>query len=229
MRTVEDVDLLRLEMRTLWESDAYGRLRPSPLLAIAVAGDGHAFHFGPDLPDDLRTAFSGEIEDAQALLEEYRKRLSRPTRIEGGPSYSFGEGTSIPILSDLTISTSDEEVPQSLVDARPDPWWEPDEWRDLLAGRLGPWAIGHAEERVASLCHTPVGATLAAEAGVWTHPEWRGRGYAPTVTAAWARVARLRFETLFYSTGANNAASQAVARKLGLRPIGWIWQLRSDG
>jgi RimJ/RimL family protein N-acetyltransferase len=43
---------------------------------------------------------------------------------------------------------------------------------------------------------------------------------------AWAAIARSRYDALFYSTSADNLASQGVARRLGLRPIGWIWQLR---
>ncbi len=85
--------------------------------------------------------------------------------------------------------------------------------------------MGIADERIVSICYTPVASSTSAEAGIWTHPDERGRGWAAPVTAAWARVAAGHFETLFYSTGFHNAASQAVARKLGARQIGVIWQI----
>ncbi len=105
--------------------------------------------------------------------------------------------------------------------------WEPGEWADLIAGRLGPWAFGLEEERVVALCHTSVACPSAAEAGVWTHPDHRGQGWAPMVTSAWAKEAGATFENLFYSTDFANLASQAVARKLGLEGIGALWQLKA--
>lgn len=56
----------------------------------------------------------------------------------------------------------------------------------------------------------------AAEAGVETRPDHRGRGLAPRVVAAWARAVRERGAEPIYSTSWDNAASRAVARKLGL-------------
>ncbi len=111
------------------------------------------------------------------------------------------------------------------MDRRPDLWGDEKEWADLLAGRLGPWAMGLNSDRVVSICFTPVASSFGAEAGLWTHSEARGHGYGGAVTMAWAKVAAKEFETLFYSTGFENSASQAVARKLKLRPIGQIHQL----
>ena len=65
----------------------------------------------------------------------------------------------------------------------------------------------------------------AAECGVWTHPDYRGRGYAAAVTAAWADILRARGRCPFYSTDAQNVSSQRVAARLRLRPIGWTWNL----
>lgn len=226
MDTIRDIDLLRREMATLWERDAYGRLSPRPMGSLAVAADGEwAVRFEPGVRDELRRKIE---EDGLPVPEKIRERLG-PSRVSSGPSYVFPDDL-LPVESPLIEPfTSDVDVPAKLRAARPEAWWEPGEWEDLLAGRLGPWAIGMIEGRVAALCHTPVGSAVAAEAGVWTHPDERGRGYAGAVTAAWAQVARRRFGTLFYSTGAENVASQAVARKLGLRAIGEIWQFWSEG
>ncbi|MFG1701639.1 GNAT family N-acetyltransferase [Nonomuraea sp. M3C6] len=61
------------------------------------------------------------------------------------------------------------------------------------------------------------------EAGTWTSPAFRGRGYAATATAAWADL--FSGTRLFYSTSADNHSSQRVAARLGLRNIGWLWKL----
>jgi hypothetical protein len=44
------------------------------------------------------------------------------------------------------------------------------------------------------------------------------RGLAAAVTAAWS--AQVADRTAFYSTSEDNLASQGVARRLGLRPLG---------
>ena len=241
MRRAKNIDLLQLEMDTLWGGDVYGRSCSCPLAAIAVAEDGQAVRFGPGIPNDLRqqllvndpaASHIGDGSQPPPVLETYRNLLAPLGSIhsDGGPSYVF---SSKPLSSpsaplSLKILTSSDGMPSTLAQARPEAWWEAQEWVDLLAGRLGPWAIGMIGDRVATLCHTPVASATAAEAGVWTHPEERGRGYAAIVTAAWARVAGSQFATLFYSTSVHNTSSQTVARKLLLHPIGWIWQLRME-
>jgi len=49
---------------------------------------------------------------------------------------------------------------------------------------------------------------------------YRGRGYANTVVAAWARDILATGRMPLYSTSWQNLASQAVARKLGLIQYG---------
>jgi RimJ/RimL family protein N-acetyltransferase len=104
--------------------------------------------------------------------------------------------------------------------------WHPVEWDELLDGRLGPWTMALEGELVVSICHTPRPLTTrAAECGVWTHPAFRGRGYAAAVTSEWAAIMRPSGRYLFYSTDAENLSSQRVARRLNLRRLGWSWHL----
>lgn len=105
--------------------------------------------------------------------------------------------------------------------------WTQDEWRQLLDGSLGPWASVVRGDRVVSLCHTAKLADRGAEAGTWTDPDCRGRGYAAAATAAWASLFAPGGRYLFYSTSADNRSSQRVAERLGLPLIGWIWRLRA--
>jgi RimJ/RimL family protein N-acetyltransferase len=65
----------------------------------------------------------------------------------------------------------------------------------------------------------------ATEAGIATHPAFRGRGHAVTVTAAWARAVRDRGITPLYGTSWRNQASQRVATKLGLIKLAGSWSI----
>lgn len=81
------------------------------------------------------------------------------------------------------------------------------------------------EGRVVSVCFSARRSPAAAEAGVETVASYRGRGFAPLVTAAWARRIRQSGRLPLYSTSLSNAASLAVARKLGLTMCGSDWNI----
>jgi hypothetical protein len=65
----------------------------------------------------------------------------------------------------------------------------------------------------------------AVEAGVETAATFRRRGFAARVTAAWACAIRSSGGVPLYSTDWSNAASLAVARKLGLVQYASDWSL----
>ncbi|MDZ7727477.1 MAG: GNAT family N-acetyltransferase [Dehalococcoidia bacterium] len=90
---------------------------------------------------------------------------------------------------------------------------------------LGPWAMALVEGRVVSICHSPRLDDYGAEAGTWTDPAFRGRGYAAAATAVWAKQIHETGSVAFYSTSADNRSSQRVAERLGLELIGWLWKL----
>lgn len=78
-----------------------------------------------------------------------------------------------------------------------------------------------------SVCFCARRSPFAAEAGVETVPQYRGRGLAPLVTAAWAASIRRSGLLPIYSTSWENSASLAVARKLGLTACAQIWSIVS--
>ena len=122
--------------------------------------------------------------------------------------------------SDAPIRRSDQVVPGWMRRANPGNW-HPTEWDELLDGRLGPWAMAIADHRIISICHTPVRLCDGfAECGVWTDPEFRGRGHAAAVTAAWAELFHGSKRRLFYSTDPDNRSSQRVTERLRLRFVG---------
>jgi hypothetical protein len=70
--------------------------------------------------------------------------------------------------------------------------------------------------RVASMCVSSRENAVAAEAWVETRPEFRRRGFAGQVTAAWGHELVRRGKIPFYSHRVENTASESVARSLGL-------------
>lgn len=76
-----------------------------------------------------------------------------------------------------------------------------------------------------SICCCARRSDRAAEAGLETAAAYRGRGFGPRVTAAWALPIRESGRVPLYSTSWTNSASLAVARKLGLTPYVATWSL----
>lgn len=223
-------------------------------LHAVVIWSEHA-HFvagSPALSSDHRHILNGEVSTepfAPGIPPKALRHLGdmlglSPPTISGGPTYvvpsNLHHPTSPAIDGSFLFVISSGSEDGSLVAQkklqRP-PVWELDEWKALTEGRLGPWAMAiHRpsqaveEDGIASLepvciCFSARRTTKAAEAGVWTREDHRGRRLAPTVVATWASEERLQKEILFYSTSKDNIASQSVARQLGLRPLGWLWKL----
>lgn len=74
--------------------------------------------------------------------------------------------------------------------------------------------------RAVAVCMSARHTAAAAEAGLHTVPAWRGRGHGSTAARAWAQAVQAEGRVALYSTAAHNLPSQAVARRLGLRPYG---------
>lgn len=231
-----DIELLQIEIATIWPSDDRGRIKDGPRLVIAAAVDGMATAFGAAVSESLAEALWETVASAPARTDpaEPPAALDRCRELVGGqfgavsvssgPSYvvdgemTFGSGAEI-------ISSAHQDV-EALRDANPGNW-EAAEWDDLLDGLLGPWAMARCGAQVIAICHTARNATRAVEAGTWTHPDFRGKGHAAAVTATWAPIVAASGRIVFYSTSADNRSSQGVAARLGLRPIGWLWKLGS--
>lgn len=105
--------------------------------------------------------------------------------------------------------------------------WQARDWKSLLAGDLGPWAMALDGDALVSICHCARLTPQGAEAGVWTDPRYRGHGHAASVTAAWASFLAPTGRTLFYSTSGDNVSSQRATRRLNLPCIVWMWRLQA--
>jgi hypothetical protein len=239
-----NIELLQLELETLWVTAPGNRLvrgRDSiglmpPYLAHFAAQDGCVRGFAAYLPDVLVSKIEAEMDvsaPAAAPDEEphwlrrcadlLAERLG-PVQVTCGPTYLVGPGVTYDACASVAIVRSVDERAHDLPEPRA-AMWEPGEWDSLTAGELGPWAAVLVDGRVASLCHSARLTDRAAEAGTWTAPEHRSRGYAAAATAAWAALLAPTGRTLFYSTSAENQSSRRVAARLGLPEIGWQWRV----
>ncbi len=227
-------------MEVLWDLDARGRLTgEAPPLAVAESSEGCAALVGAEVPDDLAEELGrlaalpsapGQPPVAISRGEALLAGVCGPTVASAAPSYLVEPGTAYASSARIVTHADHASAGDSgglLRDGNPGDWPE-SEWRDLLEGRLGPWAMAYEEGQVVAVCHTPVASGRGAEAGVWTRPGFRGRGHAAAVTAHWARSFPPG-RHLFYSTTSDNRSSQRVASRLGLRPLGRVWRLSRPG
>ncbi|WP_156994045.1 GNAT family N-acetyltransferase [Pseudonocardia acaciae] len=226
-----DLDLLLAEMDVQWGFDRSRLLRGPNVLVIAAAADALTAAVSGEVPDELAAQLVERVESSApttpgeppAAVEECRALLPGPLVLAGGPSYLVTPP--VPVTPTVPVLRSDDADADSVASARPDNW-EPDEWHKLLTRAAGaPWAMVVLDGRVVSICHTPHRSPLGVEAGTWTDPEFRGRGYAAATTAAWADQFTGDRPHLFYSTSADNTSSQRVAERIAARPIGWLWTL----
>lgn len=224
------IDLLQAEISIIWGPTRRAPEAP-PSVVIGQAGDGLIIEVRDDL-DPMLAERVGTIVTEQhlpaaspAVVAVLQEALG-PVEATVGPGYDARNPRPQPPPAIGRLIRSD----------RPDPatgrlrvpiTWDEDEWRELLAGAYGPWAMVVDGDRVLSICHSARLAAEGAEAGTWTVEDARGRGLAAAATAAWADACRPRGGYLFYSTDANNLASQRVAERLGLPMVGRLWKYRS--
>lgn len=233
-----DLDLIGIEMETLWDFDESGRLLDAHHVVVGATAEGLVAAVGADLPDALARRLEQLLAEATEHHEPGRPPASilrcrevlesagERVQLSSGPSYLVPP--TVRCTGTAEIIRSDSADARSLRGANPESWTDT-EWTDLLDGRLGPWAIATQGGRVIARCVTPVSSQHGAEAGVWTHPDFRGQGHAATVTAHWASLFSPGSRRLFYSTSAENLSSQRVAARLDLQAIGWLWKLSRPG
>ena len=89
-----------------------------------------------------------------------------------------------------------------------------DEHSDVRASQGGCEIV--IDDTVASRCESSRENEEAAEAWVYTHPQYRRRGFARQVTLAWAYHLQQQRKIPFYSHRIENTASERVARSLSL-------------
>jgi hypothetical protein len=135
------------------------------------------------------------------------------SRRSDGPAFEFPD--LLPQPADVVVVADERLIEHNFRG------WAPGE---IEAGRSPVLAIAENGYPV-SICYCARRSEVAAEAGLDTAEAYRGRGYGPRVTAAWALAIRRSGRIPLYSTSWTNQASLAVARKLNLVAYASDWSL----
>ncbi len=227
-------ELMRTHVETLFRLDGQGRMRSvneeggaaAPRFFLGETSEGNQCWFRHDLEDDLvrqleslciREPIRSDLRGTRDDSVRYEALLAKQAPIENvwaGPAFCFPdeiEGLGTTVL----ISENDRDLLR--------PFFE--DWLDDI-GECQPFAVLLQDGHAVSVCATVRTTDKADEAGVDTHPDFRGHGFAGQVVAAWATAVHNLGRVPFYSTSWQNTASQAVARKLGLVQFGTDLHIR---
>ena len=223
-----DGDLMRLHIEVLYTHDANGDLvrinehngAPAPRFFLGRTADGAVRRFRHDVDRDSRRQLEAASHDNILLdqpldappdLTPYVRILAHAAPVEkteAGPAFCFPRDSRT-TTSAVLVTDENATILHPLLAP-----WIPDV---RLSAPLFALPI---DGQAVAVCGSVRITSDAHEAGVETSPAYRGRGYAPQVVTAWARVVRDMGRVPLYSTSWQNAASRAVARKLGLIHFG---------
>lgn len=197
-----------------------------PLFSLIRSATDCAWAVHADLPPDLAGEFDRfacaepptmDLRAAPVHAARYHALVAGYTESAHESQPSIGVAFTFPdeiAQPDAVVLVEDER----LLD-RHFRGWIPGE---ITAGRAPVFAIVEDGYPV-SVCFCARRADAAAEAGLETAAAFRGRGFGPRVTAAWALAIRASGRMPLYSTAWTNSASLAVARKLGLVAYASTW------
>ncbi|MEJ7902119.1 MAG: GNAT family N-acetyltransferase [Thermomicrobiales bacterium] len=222
-----DLELMKIQIEALFTHDDRGRIvtinepdgGPTPRFFFGRTSAGNRSRVRHDLPQAaarrlealaIREPVGGDPRAMPRRLDAMLAILGEAG--EGrvghvGPAYRFPEEIAEP-AGVTRITASNAHLLRSM------PTYFADVERGLDA--YEPRLVVIEDGVAVSICNSARLTDRAAEAGVDTLADYRGRGYAAKVVAAWALAIRETGRTPLYSTSWDNLASQAVARRLGL-------------
>ena len=233
--TPSTYDLLMLHANALYTYDANERIlrvnepdgpgSPAPAFFLGRTAAGSIGRYRSDVPSDLiaeleRLRRSEPADDSPSKLpvhhEQYVELIYAAlgvSTVSAGPVYCVRTNRSSPT------------PPQgaAVAELEPDeagflhPWLH--DWVDYLACAR-PFLVTVTDDAAVSVCCSVRITGDAHEAGVETAPGFRRHGYAVAAVAAWAEAVRAMNRAPLYSTSWENTASQGLARKLDMIPVG---------
>jgi len=152
----------------------------------------------------------GELTDPPTHIDTYLARIGG--RIDSGPVFTFPTA--------IAAADGVREITDLAQLERHFRGWTVDELPER-SPILGIIEDGHA----VSVCFCARRTPAAAEAGLETAANFRGRGFGAKVAAAWGRAIRDSGRLPLYSTSWGNVASLGVARRIELSPCASDWSL----
>jgi hypothetical protein len=223
-------ELVRLHVEALFTRDPRGRIAfvnepggdRAPRFYFARSTTGNVWRCRDDLAADVVQALE-QVASAEPVHDDLRAaprnvdgflaalRIDRDrAAIDSGPAYRFPE--QIAPVAATRITRSGVHRLKRLS-------WDLEETQRSFEARE-PFLAVLEDGAAVALCHSARLTAQAAEAGLQTLAEYRRRGHASAVTAAWALAIRATARIPLYSTSWGNVASQGVARRLGLVQYG---------
>ena len=228
LRVINDMDLMRLHVETLFTCDERGRLRAvnepggaaAPRFFLGRTADGNAWWFRHDV--DAAVA-----ADLDALCESLPRSLETEAGLDGAAPFISRLAREEPVRKTWTgpAFRFPAELPDDETAVRVTPRnaavLSPhlDAWRDDVSAGT-PMVVVLEGGKAVSVCCSVRVTPRAHEAGVGTHPDFRGRGHAARAVSAWASAVRQMGGIPLFSTSWANEPSRALAKKLGLIQFG---------
>ncbi|HJR33851.1 MAG TPA: GNAT family N-acetyltransferase [Gemmatimonadales bacterium] len=219
---------MRIHVEALFTRDSAGRLlrvnepdgNPAPRFFLGRTPEGNEWRFRADLPGHLvaalETACRDENPGPELLVPPYGAKRYEALLAPSAPIVHRWAGPAFCFVGELPPPVAAIPVTEANLDLlRP----HLEDWcPDALLRQ--PALMVLDEGRAVSLCCSVRQSPLAHEAGVETAPAFRGRGYATRAATAWAVAVRRLGRLPLYSTSWQNAASRALAGRLGLERYG---------
>lgn len=187
---------------------------PAPRFFYGRTPEGNVLRFRYDLPQEVTNKLtklvstepsSCDLPRSTVLFEEIKEILQEHKEIQyiyEGPAYKLTGGVN---LSRDVIKITKDNV--NLLENSFDYMLSELQFLEPCFAKL-------VDGNAVSICFSSRIAVESHEAGVETLPNFRGKGYAAEVVAAWAADIDKINRVPTYSTSWDNTASQAVARKL---------------
>ena len=228
-------DLMKFHADALFTYDANGRMRrvneptgpggSAPSFYLGRTVSGCIARYRADLPsdliDELETLWLTEpvSESVSEFPVHHERYLELIDARIGAKPVSAGPVYCVRAENAGSIPPPDSKVAELLPDDTSflQQWLH--DWLDYLSCAR-PFLVTVSGDAAVSVCCSVRITTKAHEAGVETAPNYRRHGYGVAAVAAWAIAVRSMKRVPLYSTSWENVASQAVARKLAMMPVG---------
>jgi len=207
--SLSDPEMLRIQVRTLFQLDSIGRLLPpSPRIFIGRAAGARVVRMRTDIHESTSRRWLRCADDSE--LRELVQAHAPITNEYRGPAYALPPTACPPDTIEIkpAVALHPELVARG---------WMPVE--------QPPYFGVIRDGVVVAACFSARSTPEAAEAGVETAESYRGQGLATLAVAGWAAAVQASSRLALYSTTWENEASQRVAAHLGGREYGEDWHL----